>query len=269
MALAPSGRPLVIAHRGASGYAPENTLAAFRAAMALGADMIELDVHPTADRRLAVIHDESIDRTCDGRGFVREMRLAEIQTFDAGLWWGPGFAGERVPSLDEVLLLTRGRVRVNVEVKAPHGGGRSDGVEALVVEPLLDALDATGTRGEVVVSSFDPVVLRAVRAAAPDVALGVLVEARIESAAGFRPDRLAPHLAVAAELRAYSLHAYWRFAGRRVVRAAHDAGLRVFPWTVNREADLRRVVALGVDGVITDHPDRLARVVKHDRRQER
>ncbi len=257
-------RPLVIAHRGASGYAPENTLAAFRAAIALGADMVELDVHPTADRRLAVIHDASIDRTCDGRGFVREMTLAEIQAFDAGIWWGPGFAGERVPSLDEVLALTRGRCRVNVEVKAPEGGERPGRVEEEVVAPLLAAVEATGTCGEVLVSSFDPVVLRAMRAAS-DLPLGVLFEARVESGAGFRPDRLEPYLTVAAETGAYSLHPYWRFAGCRLVRAAHDAGLRVYPWTVNREADLGKFVGLGVDGVITNHPDRLARVVKHAR----
>lgn len=259
-------RPLVVAHRGASAYAPENTMAAFRAAMALGADMIELDVHPTADRRLAVIHDESIDRTCDGRGFVREMRLAEIQSFDAGRWWGPGFAGERVPSLDEVLALARGRVQVNVEVKPPRDGWKPGAVEDLVVGPLVAALDGTGTRGEVVVSSFDAGVLRALRRAARHLALGVLVEARVEGPAGFRPERLAPHLHLAAEIGAYSLHSYWRFTGRRMVRAAHEAGLRVFPWTVNREADLRRVVALGVDGIITDRPDRLGRVVKDQRR---
>lgn len=258
-------RPLVIAHRGASGYAPENTLAAFRAAIALGADMIELDVHATADRRLAVIHDESIDRTCDGRGFVREMTLAEIKTFDAGVWWGPGFAGERVPALEEVLALSGSRVRVNVEVKAPRGDVHPGSVERDVVAPLLAAVEATGTRHEVLVSSFDPVVLRALRAAAPDLPLGVLTEARVEGAAGFREDHLAPVLQVAAAVGAYSLHPYWRFCGRHVVRAAREAGLKVFPWTVNREADLRRVVGLGADGVITNHPDRLARVVKDHR----
>ncbi|HEX7127626.1 MAG TPA: glycerophosphodiester phosphodiesterase family protein [Thermodesulfobacteriota bacterium] len=259
-------RPLVIAHRGASGYAPENTLAAFRAAIALGADMIELDVHPTADGRLAVIHDESIDRTCDGRGFVREMTLAEIKSFDAGAWWGPGFAGERVPALEEVLALTRGRVQVNVEIKAPRDGTGPGRIEASVVAPLLAALDATGTRREVLVSSFDPAVLRTLRAAAPDLPLGLLTEARIEGPTGFRVDRLAPLLDVAAAVGAYSLHPYWRFCGERAVHAAREAGLRVFPWTVNREADLRRVVGHGADGVITNHPDRLARVVKGYRR---
>lgn len=259
------GRPLVIAHRGASAYAPENTLAAFRAAVALGADVVELDVHLTADRRLAVIHDESIDRTCDGRGFVREMTLAEIQSFDAGRWWGPGFAGERVPALEEVLALTKGHARVNVEIKRDVEGGYDEAGADAFVGPLLAALDATGTRGEVLVSSFDPAVLLALRAAAVDLALGVLCESRIEGPAGFRPDRLAPHLAVAREVRAAALHPYWRFAGRRLVAAAHDAGLLVSPWTVNREGDLRRVVALGVDGVITNHPDRLVRVLKHAR----
>jgi glycerophosphoryl diester phosphodiesterase len=255
-------RPLIIAHRGASAYAPENTLAAFRAALALGADMIELDVHPTADRRLAVIHDESIDRTCDGRGFVREMTLAEIQSFDAGRWWGPGFAGQRVPALEEVLALARGRALVNVEVKAPLGGSRPGSVVEEVVAPLLAALDQTGTRDAVLVSAFDPEVLRALRAAAGEVAIGVLTEARVETAAGFRPDRLARPLAVAAEVRAVSLHPYWRFVGPRLAGAAHEAGLAVYPWTVNREADLRRTLALQVDGVITNHPDRLARVIR-------
>lgn len=255
-------RPLVIAHRGASAYAPENTLAAFRAAIALGADMLELDVRLTADRRLAVIHDESIDRTCDGRGFVSEMTLAEIQTFDAGLWWGPGFAGEQVPALEEVLALARGRARLNIEVKADLGARHDAAAAEAFVGPLLAALGAAGAREEVLVSSFDPPVLRALRAGAADLALGVLCESRIEGPAGFRPDRLAPHLAVAREVGAAALNPYWRFTGRRLAAAAHDAGLEVYPWTVNRERDLRRVVALGVDGVITNHPDRLARVLK-------
>ncbi len=259
-------RPLVIAHRGASAYAPENTLAAFRAALALGADMVELDVHLTADGRLAVIHDESIDRTCDGRGFICEMTLAEIQSFDAGIWRGPGFAGERVPSLEEVLAFTRGRARVNVEVKGGLERSRRGASAAEVVGPLLAALDASGTRNEVLVSSFDAPALRAIRAAAPDLALGVLLEARVEGPAGFRPDRLAPYLALAREVGAVSLHPYWRFTGRRLVDAAHAAGLAVYPWTVNRERDLRRVVALGVDGVITNHPDRLVRVLREEDR---
>jgi glycerophosphoryl diester phosphodiesterase len=254
-------RPLVIAHRGASAYAPENTMAAFRAAVALGAQMIELDVHPTRDGRLAVIHDESIDRTCDGRGFVGEMTLAELQVFDAGLWWGPGFAGERVPALEDVLAFARGRVSVNVEVKAPAGGGPGR-VDDAVVRPLFAALDATGMREAVVVSSFQPEVLRAVRRADRSLAIGVLFDTRIETPAGFRIDRLAPHLAAAGELGAVSLHPYWRWTGARLVGAAHEAGLAVFPWTVNREADLARLVAEGADGVITNHPDRLVRVLR-------
>ncbi|HWP35236.1 MAG TPA: glycerophosphodiester phosphodiesterase family protein [Thermodesulfobacteriota bacterium] len=255
-------RPLVIAHRGASAYAPENTLAAFRAAIALGADMLELDVQLTADRRLAVIHDQAIDRTCDGRGFVAEMTLAELQRFDAGLWWGPGFAGERIPALEEVLALARGRVAVNIEAKVPAGEpAEGSGREALA-EALVAALAEAGSGLTVLVSSFDAGVLRRLRARAPALTLGLLCEARIEGPAGFRPGRLAPYLALAAELGAVSLHPYWRFTGPRLVDAAHAAGLRVYPWTVNRERDLRRLIAIGVDGIITDRPDRLARLLR-------
>src|SRR5260370_12880151 len=100
---AETGRVTVSAHRGASGYAPENTLAAFRLAQQLGADMVEFDVHLTADDRLVVIHDDTLERTTTGRGYVRDHSWDEIARLDAGVWYGPKFAGERVPLLDEAL----------------------------------------------------------------------------------------------------------------------------------------------------------------------
>src|ERR1700681_4503232 len=112
------GRVWVVGHRGAMGHRPENTLASFEHALELGADWIELDVHLTRDGALAVIHDESVDRTTDGHGLVRDHSLLELKLLDAGAWFGPGFVGERVPTLDEVLEFARARnTVVDIEIK--------------------------------------------------------------------------------------------------------------------------------------------------------
>src|SRR5438552_15213509 len=120
-----SGRMLVAGHRGKPGEFPENTLASFRSAIELGVDVIELDVHRSEDGGLPVIHDHLLDRTTDGSGLVRDHTMAELKRFDAGSWKDPGFAGERIPSLDEVLALARGQVGVAIEIKnlpLPYAG---------------------------------------------------------------------------------------------------------------------------------------------------
>ena len=151
-------RPLVIAHRGASGTAPENTLAAFRRAVACGADMVELDVQLTRDGEVVVVHDFTLDRTTDGTGAVGASSLAEIRRLDAGAWFAPAFLGEAVPTLGEVLGAIG--LPVNVELK-PVG---DQGLEA----ETLAVVRAAGALGRVVFSSFDPGALERLRALTPE-----------------------------------------------------------------------------------------------------
>src|SRR3954452_5296438 len=159
-----TGRVRVNAHRGAMGYAPENTFAAFELAVAQGADMIEMDVHLTADNQCVVIHDETLERTTDGHGLVGEMTLAELQRFDAGSWFGSEFAGQHIPSLDEVLAWGHGRAIMNIEIKAdpvPY-----EGIEARVV----DLIRRHGMQDDVILISFDHRAIKRVKALAPEIA---------------------------------------------------------------------------------------------------
>ncbi len=231
-------RPQVIGHRGAPAEAPENTLAGFRRALTLGVDAVEVDVHLSADGEPVVIHDPVLSRTTDGYGLVGSLSLAALRHLDAGRWFGEGFAGERIPTLLEALDVLR-PVRVIVELK--NGPVRYPGI----AERVAAVVRASG-HGTVTISSFDHPLLREVRAVAPSLETAVLYSAR-----PVHPLRLAE------DVGAGILHPFWHYLTPDAVAAAHEAGLRVETWLVDEPDDLARVVAMGVDGVITSHPERL------------
>ena len=242
-------RPLRIAHRGASVRAPENTLAAFETAIRQGADAIELDVHLTADGVPVVLHDATLDRTTDGRGPVARVTLAALKRLDAGAWFAPRFRGERVPTLEEALRCARGRCGLNIEIKTGPGRGRDKTARARDARSeaglLASAVSRVVARARftdlLVVSSFSRAALQAARAAMPRARLGLLVSRRL---AGIR--------AAHRDLRLHSLHLHIRLASRRRIAAARRIGLRILVWPVNEPDDLRRLLALEVDGIMTD-----------------
>ncbi|HEX2514267.1 MAG TPA: glycerophosphodiester phosphodiesterase family protein, partial [Chloroflexota bacterium] len=176
-------RTLVVAHRGASAEAPENTLAAFRLALQQGAPAVECDVHLSADGYPVVIHDETVDRTTNGKGAVGGLTRAALQGLDAGSWRGPRFAGEPIPTLEETLELCAGRARLFIEIKMggaaragrPQAGGpgETQAERAHLVDATLEAV-ARGPRTEVAVISFDPEVVALVAGRRPDLPLGLL-----------------------------------------------------------------------------------------------
>ena len=166
------GRPLVVAHRGASGYAPENTFASFALGLEQGADLLELDVHLSRDGEPVVIHDEALDRTTDGRGLVVEHTVAELRQFDAGAWFGPQFAGQRIPTLDEVLAWARGRICLALEIK--NAPSFYPGIEAKIAA-LLDRHDMLR---RTLVISFDHPALRRLGGLAPGLLTGALYACR-------------------------------------------------------------------------------------------
>lgn len=168
---------IVAAHRGASRLAPENTVAAFEAAMASGAVALELDVQLTSDDELVVIHDASLDRTTSGHGAVRSLNAAEINGLDAGAWFSPEFAGERIPTLDQVLESTKGRARLNIELKDT----RTDRIAERVIETVRahDAID------RVVVMSFDLDAVLAAKHRAPDCVVLPIVSQPLLDPLGF------------------------------------------------------------------------------------
>jgi glycerophosphoryl diester phosphodiesterase len=232
----------VIAHRGASAEAPENTLVAFRRALEIGVDGVELDAHLSADGVPVVIHDPLLERTTDGHGLVKDQPLAALRRLDAGRRFDERFAGERIPTLAEALEALRG-VRVIVEIK--NGPLYYPGIASRVLAAIAEV-----GHPSVTISSFDHPVLLEVKAAAPQVPTAVLYAAR-----PIDPVRLARDAGAAL------LHPNWAYVTGEMVGQAHAAGLRVETWTVDEPAHLRHVIATGVDGVMTNHPDRLRAVL--------
>jgi glycerophosphoryl diester phosphodiesterase len=230
---------LNIAHRGASGSFPENTLSAFRAAIETGADMCELDVQLTRDGAVVVIHDDTVDRTTDGTGAVVAMTLAEIKRLDAGVKFDKRFTAEPVPTLDEVFALVDGRCSLNIELK-------SDGLEAKVSE-MVRSRDAFGWT---LVSSFDWAALARIRHIAPELRVGLL--------ASRWPARL---VGAATEMKADAINPRFDIVTEDLCIAAHSRELNVYAWTVDEPAAMRPLIAAGVDGIMTNWPGRLRDVI--------
>lgn len=235
--------PRVIGHRGAAARAPENTLAGFRVAAEKGVRWVEFDVRLSADDRLVLFHDERLERTTDGAGKLREHRFTAIRRLDAGGWFGPAFAGERVPLFEEaVALLSELGLGANVEIKCDPGD------EAQAGEAVAGALAAhwPGDRPLPLVSSFHYPCIEAFAAAAPAAPVGYLMEWRRREWAA----RRAAH-------SWRSLHVSHRLLTPVRVAALRREGLPVLAYTVNSARRARRLFALGVAAVFSDLPDEM------------
>lgn len=231
---------LRIGHRGAAGTHPENTMISFRRAMELGVDGVEFDVHRTMDGHLVVIHDPAVDRTTNGTGLIMAMDLAEIEVLDAGVKKGAEFAGERVPTLQQLIRSTPKELFLFLELKA--GSIHYPGIE----EDLLAVLKAEGAMDRVQISSFDHHALKRLHDLEPGLPLGMLFA-----------DNLLNPAALALEIGCEAIHPPWEWVTEEMVEKAHAAGLKVNTWTVNHPFAIARVKAFGVDGIISDFPDRL------------
>lgn len=236
-------RTLVIAHRGASDVAPENTFAAFQAALDAGADGIELDVTRCATGEIVVIHDDTVDRTTDGHGRVESIPYPALRALDAGSWFDPRFAGERVPLLGEVLERFGSELCINIEIKgrSQRGAGLVQEVAALVARHHVEK--------RVLLSSFNPWALERAAHVSPRLPRGLLY-------AGVVPFhvRLALRLPF---LHPEALHPHHGLVDARYVTRAHERGIRVNVWTVDDPARMSEMLRLGVDGIITNHPAQL------------
>jgi len=231
-------RPLVIAHRGASGHRPENTLPAYELAVRQRADMIEIDLHRTRDGEIVVTHDELL-QGLGGRGEVADASLAEVRSLDAG-------AGERVPTLDEVLDGFGARIPFNLELKQSTRGPYA----GLVVE-TLKRVDSRGLLDATLFSSFYDPVLAELRERSPGARIGVLVSSRAPE--GWRER--------ARRFGAEAVHFSAVLATADTVAAAHAEDLAVHVYTVDEPDAMRRLLAIGVDGLFTNFPDRLRALV--------
>jgi glycerophosphoryl diester phosphodiesterase len=222
---------LCIGHRGAMGHAPENTLLSFKKALELGAACVEADVYHV-DGNLVVFHDDRLERTTNGSGYLLDHDFETLRALDAG-------DGERIPTLEELFETVDLKAGVNIELKGPH--------TARPVCEFIATQRQYGWRDDLVlVSSFNHSRLEAVRRIDPRIRLGVLITGPPGDAA-----------AVAVGLGAYSVHLSLEFIDRTLVADAHSRGLRVFVFTVNDPDGIRRMAALGVDGVFTNYPERV------------
>ncbi len=249
-----AGRPpCIVGHRGASAGAPENTAASFGSALDAGADAIELDVGRTKDGHVVVLHDATLDRTTSGRGRLADRTWLELSGLDAGSWFSRRFAGERLLDLDGALALVRGRVPVIVELKAHHRAGRGaahpDDLDLL--EKVLAALRRHERPGGVAVSSSCWPLLAAAAGRAPRVPLALTVPRW----------RRGDPVAAAREIGAGALHPDRRLCTPRFVARAHAAGLEVIAYVVNRARELEALIAAGADGIFTDDPEAMRRLV--------
>lgn len=232
--MASEKKMLCIGHRGAMGLAPENTLKSIRKAMALGAQCVEIDVY-YVDDHLMVIHDDRLDRTTNGTGYVMEQTFDYIRSLDAG-------GGEQVPTLREIFTTVNRKAGINIELKGPD--------TATPVSAFIAEMRQAGWRDELIlVSSFNHAELHRMHQLDSTVKIGILLDGP--------PKNIAQ---LAASLDAYSVHPSLRFVDQSLVDEVHALGLKVFAYTVNRAKDLIQMQALGVDGVFSNFPERVLAV---------
>jgi glycerophosphoryl diester phosphodiesterase len=242
-------RTLNIAHRGASVAAPPNTLVAFETAVELGADGIEFDVRISADGVPVVIHDATVDATTDGGGRVADLTLAQLKELDAGSSHAPAFAGERIPTLMEVLDTMSEELLLNIELKS--GALWDDRLGQAVV----DVIDRCAVGERVLLSSFNPLALRRVQKIAPHLATALLQASATRPSLGFaRLISPKPYVAI---------HPPYTLVDERTMRWARQHNYRVHVWTVDDAAEMRRLITCGVDGIITNVPDLLHGILRN------
>ncbi len=238
-------RPIIVAHRGSSGSAPENTLASFSLAFQERADMIELDVRMTRDFFLVVLHDQDIRRTTNGEGKVWDYSLQELRAFDAGQWFGPRFKGQRIPTLRQAMDLLPPGAGLNIEMKT-DGEPRS---RLALEEACILAVMEKKLEQRTIVSSFDHAYLKRFHHLFPAIRTGVLYVPVRDAAT--TPSRLAHTLGISAFICAKGQ------ITKRMVEDAHAHDIPVTCYTVNTREDLDRMLALHVDAVISDVPGHL------------
>jgi len=219
---------LKISHRGASAYEPENTLRAIKRALGYAVDMVEIDVRETKDGQIMVIHDETLERTTNGRGYVHQMTYSELRRLDAG-------KGERIPTLQEVIDLVKGRVGLVVELK---GSGTTDKVARILAE--------NNFADQTLVTSFIHPAVKRIKELNPQLRTGVIFRS-----APIKPSQLA------LDANANALFPYYKYVTTQMIEDAHGNHLTVNVWTVDTREEIEYYVRMGVDGVVTNRPDLL------------
>lgn len=231
---------VVMAHRGGSAAAPENTLIAYKKAIEMGADYAELDVRQTKDGAIVLMHDKTVHRTTGVKGFVWDLTLEELKQLEAGSWFGKEFRGEPIPTLEEVIRLAKGRMKLNIEVKISEN-------EPGIAQKVVDIVRSEDFSRDCLITSFDMETVKTFKEIAPDLETGLIFDKEYHSDVfeGGWDVLSTNHELVDAEF----------------VRHAKDNGKKIYAWTVNEREEMLRLIGLGVDGILTDKPDLLKSVL--------
>ena len=244
----------IIAHRGGSNLAPENTLAAFQNAIDLGVDMIEIDIEQTSDSVVVVIHDDRVDRTTNGFGAVDSLRYDEIKKLDAGSWFDPQYKDERIPTLDQVMELIDGQVILLIEIKS--GGERYPGIERRTVESILKY----HAKSWVVVQSFNLKAVERIETLDRGIKTFYLLGRNFESYYRENILQAGNHDPVSFGFDGLAVH--YSVLDPGIIEKIKNHGLGIYTWTVDEPEDMDRMIQAGVGGIITDSPDLLLAKLK-------
>jgi len=238
---------LVIAHRGASRVAPENTLAALKRAIEYGADYAECDVFQTKDGEIVLFHDEELERTTGKEGMIWDYTLAELKEMEAGSWFKEEFRGEPIPTLREAIRLVKGKMKLDIEIKV---SGEDEGI----TEKVVDIIRSEDVGNACMVTSFEKQAIERVKEIAPDLVTGFIFDEE------HPPDIFDGNWDYVCSKR--------NIVDEAFVRKAKKRGKKVLVWTVDYPAEMKKLIALGVDGIITDVPDVLKEVIGSIRKRD-
>lgn len=231
---------VVMAHRGASAAAPENTLIAYKKAIEMGAGWAELDVRQAKDGAIVLMHDKTVHRTTGVKGFVWDLTLKELKQLEAGSWFGEEFRGEPIPTLEEVIRLAKGRIKLNIEVKISEN-------EPGIAERVVDIIRSENFSKDCIITSFDMETVKRFKAIAPDLTTGIIFDKE------YRQDVFEGNWEI--------LSGNYELVDDTFMRLARKSGKKTYAWTVNEREEMLRLIGLEVDGIITDKPDLILSVL--------
>ncbi|UUV18415.1 glycerophosphodiester phosphodiesterase [Fusobacteria bacterium ZRK30] len=229
----------IIAHRGASGYAPENTKASILEGLKRGCDGFEVDVQLTKDNKVVVFHDWSLERTSDGNGFLKDQTLAKLKTLDIGSWFSKEFKGEKVLTLEELLDIISKEKLLNIEIKVRHG--EVNQIEEKVVEILEKK---SRINSNIIISSFDHRIIKRIKEIKPEIQIGLLITAGLLNIKNY-----------ISNFDLYSVHCGGEFISKINVDELKNNNIKTYAWTVNTAEEAKTLDSFGVDGIITNYPD--------------
>jgi glycerophosphoryl diester phosphodiesterase len=232
-----------VAHRGATGYAPENTIAAFDKGVEMKADYIEIDVQRSKDGELVIIHDNTVDRTTDGTGYVKDLTFEQIRSLDAGSWKGEQFTGEKIPTFDEILDRYHGKTGILIELKSPE---LYPGIEGQVAQKLKERNLDKPQNEKIIIQSFNFESMKITNSLLPKVPIGVLTSNRAHTT-----EQALKEFATYADY----FNPSYGIVSKELVDQVHSLGMKIQSWTVRSHEAAQFLLDMNVDGIITDYPD--------------